>query len=294
LYVFRQDVGWQADDARWYARLRATGQPLVLVEANLPSNPLPTQEGKQDASDFATALPAGDRAVQVCLSGANERGAELPADVVKLVERILAQRPKLGIPLAQEIPGCRPLIAQRAIRSGALMTTLLGAQPIPLLDLPLQVALNWKLALQLGAIYGRPGLDHRSREMVGTVLWNLALRYVIQQVLKLAPVIGWVASAALSGAGTWVLGNALVRYYQVEGRLEPKDQDSGARWPIVNSKWQAAKRKGTQTGGQLRGAASGWRLAASTHYAALTGRLAAKTVAHGKRRRARVTADESR
>jgi uncharacterized protein (DUF697 family) len=299
LYVFRQDVGWQADDARWYARLRATGQPLVLVEANLPANPRPTQEGEQNASGSATARPAGERAVQVHLSdadayGANERGGELPADVVQLVERILAQCPKLGIPLAQEIPGCRPLIAQRAIRSGVLMTTLLGAQPIPLLDLPLQVALNWKLALQLGAIYGRPGLDHRSREMVGTVLWNLALRYVIQQVLKLAPVIGWVASAALSGAGTWVLGNALVRYYQMEGRPGVREQEPEARRQIMHSQWQAAKRKGTRTGGQLRGAASGWRLAASTHYAALTGRVAAKTVAHSKRRRARVTADESR
>jgi uncharacterized protein (DUF697 family) len=310
LYVFRQDVGWQADDARWYARLRATGQPLVLVEADLPSNPqseddlppnpLPPKEGEQDAPSSATALPAGDRAVQMCLSDPLGHGDALPADVIALVERILAQRPKLGIPLAQEIPGCRPLIAQRAIRSGVLMTTLLGAQPIPLLDLPLQVALNWKLALQLGAIYGRPGLDHRSREMISTVLWNLALRYVIQQVLKLAPVIGWVASAALSGTGTWVLGNALVRYYQMEGRPGVRKQGSGdreqgmdGRWQIANRKWQAAKRKGTTTVGHVQGATSQWRQAAATRCCGLRGRLAARTAALGKRRGG-VTPDEPR
>ncbi len=228
-------------------------------------------------------------------------GDELPADVITLVERILAQRPKLGIPLAQEIPGCRPLIARRAIRSGVLMTTLLGAQPIPLLDLPLQVALNWKLALQLAAIYGRPGLDHRSREMVGTVLWNLALRYVIQQVLKLAPVIGWVASAALSGAGTWVLGNTLVRYYQVEGRPGVRNarnsrarcQGSGDREQVADARWQMAKQKGRSAMVGLRGTTSQWRQTAGARSTSLRGRLAARTAALSKRRGG-IPADEAR
>ena len=324
LYVFRQDAGWQADDARWYARLHATGRPLVLVEVDLPLAPpsarsgqaLPTREGERsascaarererreqrDAPGSATALPAGDRAVQVCLSNPAPGGDALPADVIALVERILAQRPKLGIPLAQEIPGCRPLIAQRAIRSGMLMTTLLGAEPIPLLDLPLQVALNWKLALQLAAIHGHPGLDHRSREMIGTLLWNLALRYATQQVLKLAPVLGWVGSAALSGAGTWVLGNALVRYYQGSG---VRDQRAGSRGQgtacpgeargvrglmaavqngETSRKWQGARRTSHAGLAEVKAMLAQWRQDARMRFAGLRGRLAAKTAAFGKR-----------
>jgi uncharacterized protein (DUF697 family) len=303
LYVYRQDAGWQAADARWYARLHAIGLPLVLVEADLPPDPpstssdeqsgqaLPGKEEETDAPSAASALPAGDRAVHVCVADANERGGELAADVVSLVERILAQRPKLGIPLAQEIPGCRPLIAQRAIRSGMLMTTLLGAEPIPLLDLPLQVALNWKLALQLAAIHGHPGLDHRSREMIGTVLWNLTLRYVIQQIVKLAPVLGWVASAALSGAGTWVLGNALVRYYQGSGS---RHQASGDKWHlrIADSPfgWQSARRKGYEALEDLRETPARWWQVTAARYTGLRGWLVAKAVSLGKRQ-ATVTAD---
>ncbi len=297
LYVFRQDAGWQAADARWYARLHATGLPLVLVEADLAPAPLAVRDAAEAASGAAAAPPAGDRAVPVCLAGASAHAGELPADVRALVECILAQRPKLGIPLAQEIPGCRPLIAQRAIRSGMLMTTLLGAEPIPLLDLPLQVALNWKLALQLAAIHGHPGLDHRSREMIGTVLWNLTLRYVTQQVLKLAPVLGWVGSAALSGAGTWVLGNALVRYYQGSGagdqRIGTREQASvGLEQATrrMSSGWAGARQISRTALAELREAMAQWRRDATTRSAGLRVRLAAKTPTLG-RRQARVAVE---
>ena len=281
LYVFCRDTGWQAADARWYARLHATGLPLVLVEAELPLSPVAARAEAEAAPGTAAMRPAGDRAVQVCFSGTSERGNELPADVSALVERILTQRPKLGIPLAQEIPGCRSFIAQRAIRSGMLMTTLLGAEPIPLLDLPLQVALNWKLALQLAAIHGHPGLDHRSREMIGTVLWNLALRYATQQVLKLAPVLGWVGSAALSGAGTWVLGNALVRYYQGSGAGAQGSVDIR---PIADEKWQEARRRTGAALEELQRITAQWRGDATVRYEGLRGRLVTKTIVLAKRR----------
>ncbi len=268
MYVFTRGQGWRAADARWYARLRATGTPLVLVEVDLPPDlrsgrdlppdPLPFDrlragsgregEGSGNAWQGATGratLPAGERPVTVCLS-ARPDGCETPADVVALVDRILAQRQRLAIPLAQEIPGCRPMIAGRTIRSGMLMAALLGAEPIPLLDLPLQVALNWKLALQLAAIYGHPGLDYRSREMIGTVAWNLGLRYLIQQALKLIPVLGWAASAGLSGLGAWLFGNAVWRHYQEDGRWLPatdKLQTVTHAWRQGMGRWREAMQR---------------------------------------------------
>jgi uncharacterized protein (DUF697 family) len=223
LYVFAGAQGWRASDARWYARLRATGTPLILVEADLPMPPdnLAAESAAESpgmrAAQQAT-LPAGDRPVTVCLATPVQEICGTPPDVIALVDRILAQRQRLAIPLAQEIRGCRPMIAGRAIRSGMLMAALLGAEPIPLLDLPLQVAVNWRMALQLAAIYGHPGLDYRSREMIGTVAWNLGLRYLIQQALKFIPLLGWAASAGLSGLGAWLFGNALLRHFQDEGR----------------------------------------------------------------------------
>lgn len=212
LYVYAAGRGWQEADDRWYARLRVAGRPVIVVLGDdLPPDLLPEREGERDGG------PPGERPVRVRLApGAS--GDEAPADVLALVARILERCGRLAIPLAQEIPACRAMIARRITRHAALSAALLGAEPIPLLDLPLQVAVNWRMALQLAAIYGRGPLDYRSREMIGTVAWNLGLRRLIQQVLKLVPVLGWAVSAVLSGSATWLLGNGLQRYFQDEER----------------------------------------------------------------------------
>jgi uncharacterized protein (DUF697 family) len=138
---------------------------------------------------------------------------------VALVQRIVALRPRVAVALAQDIAWCRPILARRIIRTGALFTALLSAQPVPLLDLPFQVVLQWKVALQLAAIYGRPGLDYRSREMVGTIVWNLLIRFVMQQAVRLAPVVGWLLSALIGGVSTALLGHALITTLRKRGSL---------------------------------------------------------------------------
>jgi uncharacterized protein (DUF697 family) len=213
LYLWRWADGWQANDAHWCARLRALGVPLVPVALEAPAQPA--------AEEMAQVVELHRRlGVRPLLVAAqphpSDAIAPLPADLLHLVERMLGLRPRLGIVLAQEVPGCRPLIVQRVLRTGALMAALMGAEPLPLLDLPLHVAVNWKMALEIAAIYGHPGLDYRSREMLGTLTLNLAVRTVAQQLLKLAPLVGWLLSAALSGSSAWLLGRTLVRYYEQE------------------------------------------------------------------------------
>jgi uncharacterized protein (DUF697 family) len=219
LYVFSAEGGWQPADAHWYARLRAAGEPQlpVAVAAN--------RRSPEDSNG-----PNGIKSVAVRVD-ADGDDPELPDDdVLALVDAMLGLRPRLAVTLAQEIPCCRPQIAQRIIRQGALMTALVGAEPIPLLDLPLQVALNWKVALQLAAIYGQRSLDYASKEMAGTVAMNVGLRYTAQQVAKLVPVVGWLISAALSGSGTLILGNALLRRFQGDGFMPAAVHEQANLW----------------------------------------------------------------
>lgn len=212
LYLFRAEQGWQAADAHWYARLRGSHLPLLPV-AVWPEESSPDWSQAEFAEEMRRRL--GVRPAFVRLDRAAEwDGDSRDDDLLVLVQRMLALRPRLAVSLAQEVPGCREMIAQRVIRTGSLMTLLLGAEPIPLLDLPLHVATQWKVALQLAAIYGRPGLDYRSREMAGTVAVNLLVRHAAQQLLKLVPLVGWLLSGLLSGASTWLLGQALIRHYQ--------------------------------------------------------------------------------
>lgn len=213
IYLFPAQAGWQAQDAHWYARLRAAHVPLLPVAV------LPTESDQEGwcGDEFSKSMRdrLGVRPAMMDLGDPTQwDGTDADDHVLALVQRMLALRPRLAVALAQEIPACRTLIAQRVIRTGALMTLLLGSEPIPLLDLPLHVATQWKVALQLAAIYGRPGLDYRSREMAGTIAVNLVVRHLAQQALKLVPLVGWLLSGLLSGISTWLMGQALVRHYR--------------------------------------------------------------------------------
>jgi uncharacterized protein (DUF697 family) len=139
-------------------------------------------------------------------------------DVTRLMSRMLALCPRLALPLAQEIPLCRQTIAQRTIRTSSLLAAALAAHPIPLLELPMLFGVQWKLAGQIATIYGRPGLDFRSREAFAVLGLHFWIRLMLPQAAKFVPLVGWLLSAAVSGASTWAFGQALVRHYE-QGRL---------------------------------------------------------------------------
>lgn len=228
LYLVDMEYGWSAEDTAWIGHLRTLGTPLLPVLLDGAGNPHPASE----SDDGAPAQPAepvtemvrrlvGLKPVTVAVEAGRTGLASdevPPADVVALTQRIAALRPRVAVALAQDIAWSRPFLARRIIRTGALLTALVSAQPIPLLDLPFQVALQWKVALQLAAIYGRPGLDYRSREMMGTIAWNLLIRFVMQQAAKFVPVMGWLLSAGIGWVSTVLLGHALVTIYENEDR----------------------------------------------------------------------------
>ena len=242
LYLVAHRAGWGAEDTAWVARLRTLGAPILPVVVTMPDAP-PRATGDAPPPDELTARvqrQAGVKPSWIHLQettgdgdGNDAHGAERqpPADSAALVQRIVALRPRVAVALAQDIAWCRPLLARRIIRTGALFTALLSAQPVPLLDLPFQVVLQWKVALQLAAIYGRPGLDYRSREMVGTIVWNLLIRFVMQQAVRLAPVVGGLLSALIGGVSTALLGHALITLYENEDR-----------WNLAQQRQQALAR----------------------------------------------------
>lgn len=230
LYLVALGDGWRAVDTAWVARLRTLGAPLL---------PVVIAEAETAPEELAMLTAAvrgaiGLKPLAVALAGAHPAspaGAQSapPADRIALIERIVALRPRVAVALAQDIVWCRARLARRIIYTGALLTALVSAQPVPLLDLPFQVALQWKVAMQIAAIYGRPGLDYRSGEMMGTIAWNLVIRFAVQQAARFVPVAGWGISAAIGWLGTLLLGHALVTIYEHEDRWNLEEQGRRVR-----------------------------------------------------------------
>jgi uncharacterized protein (DUF697 family) len=99
-----------------------------------------------------------------------------------------------------------------------------AAIPIPIVDLVAVTAVQLSLLRKLGRLYGaRVGIGAQGALAVG--LLGAALPRAAASALKLLPGIGWVggtvAQAALSGAATWALANALLE------RLETPELDAG-------------------------------------------------------------------
>lgn len=188
---------------RWYCRLRTLGPPVVAVlnKADLwPDGSAAAAELAQRLAAPVTPLVAWD--------------TEAAAQVVLL--RLLEANPKLTVALGRELPALRRPAAARLIRQTTFYAALVGLQPVPLLDLPVQIGLQMRLLLRLDALYGRSHQGDTSRELMASLAGGMAVRLAAQTLAKFVPVLGWALAGALSGLSAWALGWAAVAF--LEGR----------------------------------------------------------------------------
>jgi len=70
------------------------------------------------------------------------------------------------------------------------------------------------MVLGIAAAYGEELTLERARELLGVLAAGFGLRAIARQVVKLVPVGGWAASAAIGYAGTLAMGRAAVLYFE--------------------------------------------------------------------------------
>lgn len=202
LVVFVLDVsaGVRPAEYGWLSRMRAAGRPLVTVlnKVDVVGDRLAEAQWEVERRLATRVIP---------ISAEHGDGV---AD--GLVWHMLRACPEVAVPLGRELEWARRLAARALIRQAALWSTLAGVQPVPLLDVPFQMAGQQRLVIRIAAMYGQP-LDG-GREVLATLAGGLGVRLVAQQVAKLVPILGWGASAALSGLSTWLLGWGAVAYYE--------------------------------------------------------------------------------
>lgn len=193
---------------RYLCRLRSLGRPIVPVL------------NKMDLLGDRLALVQHDLEQRLGVSVVAISAQDDPAVALHLLPKVLDAEPGLLVPLAGEIPALRKQAAQRLIRQTTLLSAVTGLEPVPLLDLPLQLALQSRLLLRLAAIYGQPRSGGGGHEMAAALVGGLGLRFAVQQFAKLVPLFGWAVSGILSGLTTYLVGQAAVTYYQGQWRSQ--------------------------------------------------------------------------
>jgi uncharacterized protein (DUF697 family) len=88
-----------------------------------------------------------------------------------------------------------------------------GAFPIPWVDLLIIPGIQTRMIYHLAEFYGQPLSGRRFLELASTLGLGLAFRQAVRELVKIIPVVGSVAGAALAAGSTLALGKAFCYYY---------------------------------------------------------------------------------
>lgn len=201
VYLLDATTGVRPADYRWIATLRASGKPMVAVLNKVDL--LPDAGPAVAQAEERLGMPVIPISA---LTGLNVSERLLPG--------WLDIAPRLAVPLGRELSHLRRMAARRVIHQVALFAGMMGAQPIPLLDLPFQAMLQVGMVLRVGAAYGHAPTGGMNREIISTVVSAMGLRYLGASLIKFIPLLGWAVSAVISIASTVLLGELAIRYYE--------------------------------------------------------------------------------
>jgi small GTP-binding protein len=201
----------QQTDLDLYRQLRQTDRPLMVVlnkvdllSRNELSNILPQVEDRLDTR----VIP---------ISAKKEIGL-----ANRFFPRIIEAHPQLAVSLGRALPIYRRQAARRLVRNASTFNALVGAEPVPGLDIPMLLSIQVRLVLRLAAVYGQSMTARSAKELISTIAGGMAFRYLAAEAAKLLPGVGWVISGAVAAAGTWAIGQVAIRYFDSESSLTPQ------------------------------------------------------------------------
>jgi uncharacterized protein (DUF697 family) len=111
-------------------------------------------------------------------------------------------------------------VAQLLVKSTTAVCTAIGAQPIPLADLPILTSLQLTMVSGIMYVSGRERSLRASAEFAGALGANVGAAMILREgaraVLKFFPGWGNVVCGLVAGSGTYAIGRAATAYF-IEG-----------------------------------------------------------------------------
>jgi uncharacterized protein (DUF697 family) len=162
--------------------------------------------------------------------------------VVQITERQSAETRRLMSLLAAELPNQAKIemirishdrhaqvhVAQMLIKSTTAICAAIGAQPIPLADLPILTALQVMMVSGIMYISGRERSLRAATEFMAALGANVGagmlLREGARAMLKFFPGWGNVVCGMVAGAGTYAIGRAATAYFLEGASLKEAKQ----------------------------------------------------------------------
>ena len=147
-------------------------------------------------------------------------------NINRLVEYLTEKLPRsaqLELARISQVKNVQLKLARAITAAAVALAGAVGAQPIPVADLPVITGIQAGMIAGIGHVSGRR-LDQKSaKEFMGALGLNVgaafALREIARSLVKLFPVGGNVISGTVAGGATWAIGQAATAYFIEERRL---------------------------------------------------------------------------
>jgi len=141
-------------------------------------------------------------------------------NIDKLVEYLIEIIPRSAqIELARigRIKSVQKKMARIIIGSAATIAGGIGAEPIPVADLPFITGIQIGMIIGIGYISGKKMNKKTAVEFMSAMGLNVgaafAFRQLAQSLIKLIPVAGPFISGAIAFAATWAIGEAAIAFF---------------------------------------------------------------------------------
>jgi uncharacterized protein (DUF697 family) len=162
----------------------------------------------------------GEHLLQVVEISANPADEKSKATAQQFMSMLARGMPNEGRVEMARIANDRVVqneIAQTLVKSTTAICAAIGAQPIPLADLPILTALQLVMVSGIMYISGRERSLRAATEFVGALGVNVGAGMILREgtraLLKFFPGWGNVVCGAVAGAGTYAMGRASIVYF---------------------------------------------------------------------------------
>jgi len=154
----------------------------------------------------------------------NDQGFELPsAEARRLMATLARDLPNEArmemIRISRDREAQRE-VAQLLVKSATAVCTAIGAQPIPLADLPILTSLQSMMVSGIMYVSGRERSLRAAAEFAGALGANVGAAMLLREgaraILKFFPGWGNVVCGLVAGSGTYAIGRAAIAFF-IEG-----------------------------------------------------------------------------
>ena len=154
----------------------------------------------------------------------NGQGLELPPEqsrrLMSMLARELPNEARMErIRISRDREAQRE-VAQLLVKSTTAVCTAIGAQPIPLADLPILTSLQLMMVSGIMYVSGRERSLRAAAEFAGALGANVGAAMLLREgaraILKFFPGWGNVVCGLVAGSGTYAIGRAATAYF-IEG-----------------------------------------------------------------------------